>query len=37
MEAEVDALIAQAAIPAPQPQPLPWVAPEEAASDALAT
>ena len=29
MEAEVDALIAQAAIPAPQPQPLPWVAPEE--------
>tara|TARA_R110000868_G_C10883514_1_gene763141 strand:+ start:1243 stop:1584 length:342 start_codon:yes stop_codon:yes gene_type:complete len=31
MEAEVDALIAQAAIPAPQPQPLPWVAPEEVA------
>lgn len=29
MESEVDALIAQAAIPAPQPQPLPWVAPEE--------
>jgi hypothetical protein len=31
MEAEVDALIAQAAIPTPQPQPLPWVAPEEVA------
>ena len=30
MEAEVDALIAQAAIPTPQPAPLPWVAPEEA-------
>lgn len=29
MEAEVDALIAQAAIPTPQPEPLPWVAPEE--------
>jgi hypothetical protein len=28
MEAEVDALITQAAIPEPQPQPLPWVAPE---------
>ncbi len=28
MEAEVDALIAQAAIPQPQPEPLPWVAPE---------
>lgn len=25
MEAEVDALIAQAAIPVPQPEPLPWV------------
>jgi hypothetical protein len=25
MEAEVDALIAQAAIPTPQPEPLPWV------------
>ena len=34
MEAEVDALIAQAAIPAPQPQPLPWVAPEEVAEAA---
>jgi hypothetical protein len=33
MEAEVDALIAQAAIPAPQPQPLPWVAPEEVAEE----
>ena len=32
MEAEVDALIAQAAIPTPQPEPLPWVAPEEAAA-----
>ena len=30
MEAEVDALIAQAAIPTPQPEPLPWVAPETA-------
>ena len=28
MEAEVDALIAQAAVPTPQPQSLPWVAPE---------
>ena len=28
MEAEVDALIAQAAIPEPTPMPLPWVAPE---------
>jgi len=28
MEAEVDALIAQAAIPTPQPEPLPWVAAE---------
>ena len=28
MEAEVDALIAQAAIPQPLPEPLPWVAPE---------
>ena len=28
MESEVDALIAQAAIPTPQPEPLPWVAPE---------
>jgi hypothetical protein len=27
MEAEVDALIAQAQIPTPQPTPLPWVAP----------
>jgi hypothetical protein len=36
MEAEVDALIAQAAIPAPQPQPLPWVAPEEVAPDTSA-
>ena len=25
MEAEVDALIAQAAVPTPQPEPLPWV------------
>jgi len=25
MQAEVDALIAQAAIPTPQPEPLPWV------------
>jgi hypothetical protein len=25
MEAEVDALIAQAVIPTPQPEPLPWV------------
>lgn len=32
MEAEVDALVAQAAIPAPQPAPLPWVAPEEEAA-----
>lgn len=41
MEAEVDALIAQAAIPVPQPEPLPWIpvevvepetAPEEAAA-----
>ena len=32
MEAEVDALIAQAAIPTPQPEPLPWVAPEEVAA-----
>lgn len=30
MEAEVDALIAQAAVPTPQPAPLPWAAPEEA-------
>jgi hypothetical protein len=30
MESEVDALIAQAAIPTPQPEPLPWVAPEVA-------
>ena len=29
MEAEVDALIAAAQVPTPQPQPLPWVAPEE--------
>jgi len=28
MEAEVDALIAQAAIPTPEPVPLPWVAAE---------
>lgn len=28
MEAEVDALIAQAQVPAPQPAPLPWVADE---------
>jgi len=28
MEAEVDALIAQAAVPTPQPQPLPWVSAE---------
>ena len=34
MEAEVDALIAQAAIPTPQPQPLPWVAPEAAVESA---
>jgi hypothetical protein len=34
MEAEVDALIAQAAIPTPQPQPLPWVAPEAAVEEA---
>ena len=32
MEAEVDALIAQAAIPEPVPTPLPWVAPEEVAA-----
>jgi len=32
MEAEVDALIAQAAIPTPQPEPAPWVAPEEVAA-----
>jgi hypothetical protein len=31
MEAEVDALIAAAQVPTPQPQPLPWVAPEEVA------
>lgn len=31
MEAEVDALIAQANVPTPQPTPLPWVAPEEVA------
>jgi hypothetical protein len=36
MEAEVDALIAQAAIPAPQPAPLPWVAPEEVTPDTSA-
>ena len=29
MEAEVDALIAQAKVPTPTPQPLPWVMPEE--------
>ena len=28
MEAEVDALIAQAAIPEPVPTPLPWVSPD---------
>ena len=36
MEAEVDALIAQAAIPVPQPEPLPWVAPETAPEEAAA-
>ena len=36
MEAEVDALIAQAAIPTPQPEPLPWVAPETAPEEAAA-
>ena len=36
MEAEVDALIAQAAIPIPQPAPLPWVAPETAPEEAAA-
>jgi len=36
MEAEVDALIAQAAIPTPQPEPLPWVAPETAPEEAVA-
>jgi hypothetical protein len=36
MEAEVDALIAQAAIPTPQPEPLPWVAPEIAPEEAAA-
>jgi hypothetical protein len=34
MEAEVDALIAAAQVPTPQPQPLPWVAPEEVAAEA---
>jgi len=34
MEAEVDALIAAAAVPTPQPAPLPWVV-EEAASEAV--
>lgn len=34
MEAEVDALIAQAAVPTPQPAPLPWVTPEAVAEDA---
>lgn len=33
MEDEVDALIAQAAIPTPQPAPLPWAAPEEVAAE----
>ena len=33
MEAEVDALIAAAQVPTPQPQPLPWVAPEEVAEE----
>lgn len=33
MEAEVDALIAQAAVPTPQPAPLPWVAPEEVVAE----
>ena len=28
METEVDALIAQSAIPTPQPEPLPWVSPD---------
>ena len=36
MEAEVDALIAEAAIPTPQPEPLPWVAPETAPEEAAA-
>ena len=36
MEAEVDALIAQAAIPTPQSEPLPWVAPETAPEEAAA-
>ena len=36
MKAEVDALIAQAAIPTPQPEPLPWVAPETAPEEAAA-
>ena len=34
MEAEVDALIAQAAVPTPQSVPLPWVAPEVPAEEA---
>lgn len=33
MEAEVDALITQAQIPAPQPAPLPWVPAEEPAPE----
>ena len=36
MEAEVDALIAQAQIPVPQPTPLPWVTPEEVATEEAA-
>ena len=36
MEAEVDALIAQAQVPTPQPAPLPWVAPETAPEEAAA-